>query len=293
MKKLFYLLIIILLFANCGNRSNHSKNQQKMPFSFQFDLTKPNKIYELPPVLKEVSGLGFNNQNELACIQDEDGFVFFYNLEKAEISDKILFRKAGDYEGIEFVGDLAYVLKSNGTIYEIENLGKDNQTITDYETGLNKDNDTEGLCYDKKNNCLLIACKENAGFNGDEIKNQKSIFAFDLATKKLIKNPVLTITDDEIYQFIEQHNLKNLSFDINKKIRFKPSGIAVKDGFYYIIASIGNMMLIVNNHSEIQHIAVIPKGVLPKPEGIAFDKNGSLFLASEGEKGNGVIHVFE
>jgi len=292
MKKLFYLLII-LLFANCGNRSNHSKNQQKMPFSFQFDLTKPTKIYELPPILKEISGLGFNDQNELACIQDEDGFVFFYNLEKAEISDKVLFRKAGDYEGVEFVDDLVYVLKSNGTIYEIENLGKDNQKITDYDTGLKKDNDAEGLCYDKKNNCLLIACKENAGFNGEEIKNQKSVFAFDLATKELVKNPALIITDDEIYDFIKQQDLKNLAFDFNKKIRFKPSGIAVKDGFYYIIASIGNMMLIVNNNSEIQHIVAIPKDILPKPEGIAFDKNGLLFLASEGEKGNGVICVFE
>jgi uncharacterized protein YjiK len=292
MKNLFYLLIT-LLFVNCGNRPNTSKNQQKMPFSFQFDLNKPAKTYELPPILKEISGLSFNKNNELACIQDEDGFIFFYDLDKSEIKNRVLFRKTGDYEAIEFVGDFVYILKSNGTIYEIENLGKDNQEITTYETELNKENDTEGLCYDASMNSLLIACKENAGLNGEAIKNEKSIFRFDLKTKELVKTPLLTITDDAIFQFIEQHDLKNLSFDLNEKIRFKPSGIAMKDGFYYIIASIGHMMIVVDENNNIRHIEPLDKRILPKPEGIAFDENGRLYLASEGGKGNGLIHMFE
>jgi uncharacterized protein YjiK len=292
MKNLFFLLMILLL-VGCDNPPKAPKIKQKMPFYFQYNLTKPTKTYELPSVLKEISGLSFNAKNELACIQDEDGFVFMYDLDKAEIIDKILFRKTGDYEAIEFVDNLVYVLKSNGIIYEIANLGMEKQTVTTYETALNKENDTEGLSYDAKSHCLLIACKENAGLNGAVIKNQKSVFSFDLSTKKLIKTPLLTITDEAITQFFKTSNLKNLPFDINKNIRFKPSGIAIKNGFYYIIASIGNMMIVVDKNSEIQHIELLNKKYLPKPEGITFDRNGVLYLASEGDKGNGLIQVFQ
>lgn len=292
MKKLLFLFVLFI-FNNCELAENATNSNATMPFIFKYDLTKPTKTYELPPILKEISGLGFNKNKELACVQDEDGFIFFYDLEKSEVTDKILFRKTGDYEGIEFVGDFAYILKSNGTIYEIENLGKDNQKITDYETELNKDNDTEGLAYDASTNSLLIACKENAGLNGGEIKNQKSVFAFDLKTKKLVKKPLLTITDDAIFQYLERHQTQGLSFDFNKKIRFKPSGIAVKNGFYYIIASSGKLLIVLNKNNTIQHIEALPKDLFPQAEGIAFDENGHLYLASEGKKGNGMIYIFE
>lgn len=292
MKKLLFLFVCFI-FNNCDLTQTPTNSDSNMTFTFKYDLTKPAKTYELPPILKEVSGLSFNDKNELACIQDEDGFIFIYNLEQAEITDKILFRKSGDYEGIEFVDDLAYILKSDGTIYEVSDLGKSSQKVKIYETPLNKENDTEGLAYDAVSHCLLIACKENAGLNGAVIKNQKSVFSFNLNTKKLIKTPLLTITDDAITAFVKTTKLKNLPPDINKKVRFKPSGISVKDGFYYIIASIGNMMIVVDKNSEIQHIERLDKKELPKPEGIAFDKNGALYLASEGDKGNGIIQVFE
>ncbi len=281
-----------MLFVNCGSRPNTSKNTSTMPFAFEFDLTKPSQTYELPPILKEISALGFNKKNELGCLQDEDGFIFFYDLNKAKIADRVLFRKSGDYEGIEFVNDLVYVLKSDGSIFEIKNLGLSTQTITAFKTLLNKKNDTEGLCYDKKNHCLLIACKENAGLNGEVIKNQKSVFAFDLNTKKLIKKPFLNITDDAIFDFIEKHDLQDFSFNSSESVQFKPSGIAVKNGFYYIIASVGNMIIVVDENSEIQYISSLNKNQLPKPEGITFDKNGKLYLSSEGDKGNGIIQVF-
>ena len=73
---------------------------------------------------------------------------------------------------------------------------------------------------------------------------------------------------------------------------FNPSGIAVKDGFYYTIASIGNMLIVTDKVGNIRYVSPIGKGFLPKPEGIAFDKDNRLIIASEAKNGNGRIAVF-
>ena len=73
--------------------------------------------------------------------------------------EEIQFHKDGDYEGIEIVGDKVYVIKSTGTIYEVTNPGTKEQQRKKFNSFLSKENDVEGLAYDKKNNRLLVACK--------------------------------------------------------------------------------------------------------------------------------------
>jgi hypothetical protein len=274
---------------------NGSNENTKTPtvFSFPYDLSQPDEIYELPDILQEISALAIAPNGELACVQDEDGIIFFYNLEKKEITNRIIFAKAGDYEGIEFVGDIAYVLRSDGTIFEIENLGKADQKVTTYDTYLSEKNDTEGLGYDSETNSLLIACKGKGTTTQMVYEDAKVVFSFNLKNKKLADNPVIEFKKEALYDFIESNNLKKLSFKLNKKMPFNPSGIAVQNGFYFTIASVGKMLIVMDKANEIQWIEKLDKDIMPKPEGIVFDKNGNLFIASEGKKnGRGRILMF-
>ncbi len=84
-------------------------------------------MYILPGVLNEISGIVHNQNGILYCINDEDGIVFLYDVVKEEIVKKINFGKNGDYEDIAIVESQLYVLKSNGTIYRIDNYDETNE----------------------------------------------------------------------------------------------------------------------------------------------------------------------
>lgn len=287
-RKTLFLLITLLLFA-C-EQSNDTQNQSVM-FTFPYDLNQPDIIYEIPPILKEISGLSISKDNQLLCLQDEDAVIFRYDLETNEISNRVLFGKSEDFEGIERVGDDVYVLQSNGIIREIQNFGTDSQEVISHKTFLSRKNDAEGLGYDSTTNSLLIACKGKAG-DGKFYNEKKSVYRFDLNTKTLQTEPILLFDKQTLYDYIESKDLKKLSFKLKKKMPFNPSGIAAKDGFYYTIASIGNMIIATDALGNIQYVSPINKKLLPKPEGITFDNKNRLIIASEGEKGNGRIAIF-
>lgn len=272
-------------------QDNTTIQNESLMFTFPYNLSEPDTIYELPPILKEISALSLSQDNELICLQDEDAVIFTYNLDSNIITNRFLFGKSNDFEGIEQVGETVYVLQSNGTIKEVNNLGKDNQETITHKTFLSGKNDAEGLGYDAETNSLLIACKGKAG-ESKVLKGKKAVYRFDLNTKTLETEPVLLFNKQTLYNYIESHDLKELSFKIKKKIPFNPSGIAMHNGFYYTIASYGNMLIATDRAGNIQHIVKINKTLLPKPEGITFDKNNRLIIASEAKSGNGRIAVF-
>ena len=289
-RQILPLSMILLLFGSCGQYSNTSENQL-VSFNFPYNLQEPDIIYELPPVLDEISALSISNNNEVICLQDEDAVIFIYDLEANMITNRFLFGKSNDFEGVEVVDETIYVLESNGRINEINNLGQENQEVIVHKNFLSSKNNAEGLGYDAETNSLLIACKGKAG-DGKRMEEKKAIYRFDLRTKTLEVEPIILFRKEDLYNYIEANNLNELSFKLKKKMPFNPSGIAVKDGFYYTIASIGNMLIVTDKVGNIRYVSPIGKGFLPKPEGIAFDKDNRLIIASEAKNGNGRIAVF-
>src|SRR5699024_10705502 len=91
------------------------------------------------------------------------------------------------------------ILRSDGTIFEAK-LPVGNQTETsakEYEIPEFEDFDMESICYDQKNNRLLLVPKE------DRAKSSvKKVFAFDLKTKKLLPDPIFEVDfKDKIKEF--------------------------------------------------------------------------------------------
>jgi hypothetical protein len=272
-------------------------------FHFGYNLSKPAETFKLKNRLQEISGLSFSNKHTIACIQDEDGEIFFFDVKKEEVTSKVKFAKDADYEGVEFVGKLAYAVKMNGTLYEIENIGKKNQDVTKYETVLNPDNDVEGLAYDAKENRLLLACKGKAG-DGKRFKNKKAIYQFDLVKKKLDPHPAFLISQDSIRQDLKGNKMRDayadfVEFFSPKKgsISFQPSGISVHPitGNIFVISATANLLVVMNREGKTLYMEKLPGKLFKQPEGITFSQNGDLFIANEGQgkTGKGRIHKFD
>ncbi len=255
-----------------------------------YDLKKPEEKYFLPYVLSEISGLSFVDENKVACIEDEGGRVFIYDFKEKKIVHSIRFSNAGDFEGVEYVNGEYFVLESDGDIYRFDHTDKKEIESKKIETVLSRDNDTEGLGYDPKSGNLLIACKDNGDTKVDKVKG-KAVYAFNLNSEKIIKSVRFEIWSKDIKEFLEAN--KDFQYEENK-IKFEPSAIAyhpIHDA-YYVLASRGKMLLVLNENGSIIASYPIAPQILSQPEGIAFSPNGDMYISSEGEGDRGYIIRF-
>jgi hypothetical protein len=214
----FYSVSFILLLINSTFISKCTAPLNKN-HDFPYHISAPETKYVLQHSLTEVSGLSFISDKEVALIEDEKGDIFFFSLEKGVITRKIAFAKDGDYEDLKVAGDTAYILRSDGRLFELLKFKGPSFDIIEnkYNTGLSKENNTEGLCYDDKRNLLLIACKGKPGKNKEEkYKKKKAIYSFDIVTKKLSDEPVYLIDEKEVETFAYGHH-KNIVENLRGK----------------------------------------------------------------------------
>jgi len=275
---LIYVSVIILgifLIYACTpkkQKEEGSSSEKTENVSLPYDLENPSEEYVLPKKLKEISGLSYFKNNQLVCVNDEEGKIFIYDLSKKEIVDKIPFGKDGDYEGVEVVGDEVFVLKSNGKVkgfkiglpFERE-IDCTNPDVIEYE----------GLAYDPKTKHLLLAAKERVKDKDDK----KMIYAYDFEKKVLFKN--IGIPEEQV---TDEANGKE----------FKPSGIAVhpKTGQIFIIASSGKKLLVLAEDGHKEALISLNPKTFRQPEGICFSPEGDLFISSEGKDDDGYILKF-
>ena len=243
-----------------------------------YDLTSPDTILNLSPLLREISGLSYLDDSHLAVVQDEVGKMYVINLIDGSIEHEVKFGKNGDYEGIELVDRTVHVIKSNGNIYRFElDLIKDEVESEVIKTAISSRNDVEGLAYDAENNRLLIACKGQADVDGNEAKG-KSIYAFDLHTLKLKEKPVYSIKKKDVAKIIEDEYP-----DMKLSDGIGPSGIAIHpfSGKTYLLTHVGKALIILNKEGEIEKYYPLNPSIFHQPEGICFSPQGDLFISNE------------
>ena len=292
-----FTLLIVLVILSMGfifrKDIYHVMDNIKEPQSLQKEKKEKNKPgennesntsagvsvvekWDLPNELKEVSGIAYIDQDKIACVQDEIGTIFIYNISTNKIEKEISFGDAGDYEGLTVNGSTAFVVRSDGNIFEVD-MNSDKRSVKEYDTPLTADHNVEGLCFDKSNNRLLVAIKDDEPGN----KNYKGIYAFNLDTKTMAKEPVLQIKlDDEI-----------LNTGSGKKSKtFKPSALGIhplsKD--LYLTDGPAARLMIMNADGVIKNIIELGKN-FPQAEGITFSPQGDIFISNEGTKQPGNI----
>jgi len=296
-------ILLLVIFSNCENEKIASTKENgqgvvvpHLPYSFN----EPNTTFDLPNKLKEISGLGINQDGEfLYAVQDEEGILFKIGAKDGVVMDSYKFSKDGDYEGVEYVNGRYFSINSKGTLFEILNPGTENQTLNKHKFSFYKRSDIEGLGYDRQSNSLLFSAKGVIG-KGKAFKAQKGIYQISLNTLKIKELPKYTITLKAVKAFLKDHKdiaqkkaLEKL-FEPDSKFTFGPSGIAVhpitKD--IYITSSIGKLLVILDSTGIIKHIVKLKKKIHQQPEGICFDQNGTLYISNEGKTKKGMIHVF-
>jgi len=251
-----------------------------------YNLNKPKSTLILPDTLREISGITQIDNTTIACIQDENGILFIYDIVTNKIKAQYRFNINGDYEGIARVNNYLYILRSDGVLFEISDYKSKNNKLQSYITGIPSGNN-EGLCYDNNNNRLLIACKGKTDNASD--KDIRMIYSFDLKTKKLSNKPVFSFNVQEINMFAKKINVQ-LPARINKKgekhesaIKFKTSEIAIHpfSKKLYLLSAIDHLLFIFNMNGTIEDIELLNPQLFKKAEGITFLTNGDMLISNE------------
>lgn len=248
-----------------------------------YRITQPNSAIELPEILMEISGLTDLDDQTLACVQDEDGTVFIYDLKSEQIVHQLEFADGGDYEGITRAGNSLFVLRSDGKLFEIDDFRHDDFRVKSFATDMPV-KDSEGLAYDATHHRLLIAGKSKP--KGDQYKGKKVVYSFDLGTRQLSAGPVLTFDEEKISRTFPAGKEKAGKKE-DMDVSINPSAIAVHPftDQFYVLSSKDHQLFVFSRDGNIEHIQQLDKKMFAQPEGITFLPNGDLFISNEGKKG--------
>jgi hypothetical protein len=253
----------------------------------EYKLNQPDEVFRLPAELREISDVSTMNATSLVCIQDEKGILYTYHLKKAEVTASDSFYLDNDYEGIAVVKRDVYVLQSDGTLLEIKQGVKKPQSVKLYPTNIGAKNN-EGLCYDKKNNRLLISNKSRST---NDTRDKRMIYAFDLGKMELLPDPVMEINIPEIKAYlVTKYGLLD---SVANRIRIRPSAIAIHPitGKLYVISATG-FLLCIYNEGRFEQAEMLDPQLFNKAEGICFLKNGDMMVSNEGQNGTATLLRF-
>lgn len=285
-------------------KEDHLSHQTSNPDSigFYYDLHTPDKILYMPRILEELSGICLIDSSFIAAVQDERGTIFIIDLADGSIHRTIDFADKGDYEDIAYHPDRLFVLKSNGTIYEVSDHGTSDPRVIVHKTRLDSRNDCEGLAYSVKDEALLIACKGSPSIHKtNRYDGYRAVYRYSLMHKDVDDIPYLLLNLEALPVSEEKDGYEQFSdklasmIDPHGSIVFQPSGIAVHplSDHLYILSHVGKKLVITDHDGMILWSVDLNPRLLPQPEGICFGPDGTLYLASEGSGSDAIIAVYK
>ena len=277
---LFAVLIVTSILLN------------KRDVSLGYDFNEPDETLILPDTLREISGITIGDNNQIFCIQDENGILFQFDPESKQIVQQEVFGEDGDYEGVCRVGAFFYVLRSDGMLFELEERVAAAELIAEEDasqsSGLRVNQydldlpvgENEGLCFDQQNDRLLIISREQSPHTKT---NDRIVYAFDLAKKRLSKQPVFTLNP----------------FSGKRKkpsdLSFRPSELALHPltGELYVLSSKDQALFVFSPKGNIKTIQRLNPTIFTKPEGITFLENGDVYISNEGKEEKPTVLFFQ
>lgn len=298
------LTILITIFLNSCDQAKKGTDADSIdpierisPIQSSYDINDPDQVWSLTSKLKEISGLAYDDaKKELIAINDEMGVSYTLDITNGEVVSSQPFGDKGDYEGIEVVDGMLYVVESNGTLHQLLADKKSNVI----PTRLKGANDIEGLGYDPSNSMLLLACKGKPSIKSEQkLKKTKVVYGFDVAAQEFKEEPLLVIADSTLLQFCDTQLSsatldKERVKDYKKRIKsFAPSAIAYNgnENSYYILSSVGKTMVVIDRDTNVKSIDFLDDELHRQPEGIVFDSDYNLYVSNEGKYG--VAKIFK
>lgn len=246
---------------------------EKNDYDFN-DATKSYEIikkWELPQELDEISGMYWMEDNRIACVQDEDGIIFIYDLRASKIIKKYKFAGPGDYEALSFLNGGFWVAESNGKLFNIKNIKGVEEEAEEIQLEFEYRNNIEGLAA-SSNGDLWLTVKDR---NLDNSSGYKGIYAFNPKTKELQREPVVRIDyDDPEFDILGTDNPRKL---------IRPSDLAfhpVTNELYVLDAEF-QKFIILNKSGKVKSLHLLDPAEFSQPEGICFSPSGRMFISNE------------
>ncbi|MEH0158692.1 esterase-like activity of phytase family protein [Limibacter armeniacum] len=282
------MLPIILLFLTCScGRNSQSTEYSEHDTSNYVDMiagyaiNAPTKKYNMPAELQEISGISYWKDDLIVCVQDELGYLFFYDLKAEEVVGKQKFGKPDDYEGVAVRGDEVFVISSDGKLHRVRLMDEEAET-TVYELPFTRKNDLEGLCFSADGAYLLVVPKGRGGIDGKK-KKKTPVYRWSLETEQL---------EESAFIEIDSGDFDKVNEDADKD--FMPSGIAIHPNTqsYFVLAHQGKKLVVLSPDQQLEEVALLDDEIYRQPEAITFLPNGDLLIGSEGRGKRGYILYF-
>lgn len=266
------IFVILLAAAIYGLYEQHD---------YDFDpSTKTYRIvqkWNIPEELEEISGMVWLGNNQIACIQDEAGTIFVYDLSKSKIVKKVDFAEPGDFEAITYLNDYFWIARSDGALYKFSSDLNSNAKAEKFTTPFKSNNNIEGIAGGF-NDLLLIAVKDENLEGHDE--EYKSLYTYDPVAQKLIDRDEIKINfDDPVF--------KQLRTD-KKREFLRPSDIAFEPETrnIYILDAETPQLVITDPYGKLIQIHELDPEEFFQPEGICFTPAGTIYISNEGKGGD-------
>ena len=233
---------------------------------------KISREWALPPLLRNISAIDYISQNKMACIQDEVGSIYIFNLDSGTIEKEYAFGPPGNYKGLVILNNDAYVACADGRIIEIKDYNSEKREATEFGTHLTIEEEVNGLCYDRKNKRLLVTIKRTE--DGNQL--YKGIYSFHLSDKRMLAKPAIKIDlRSRVFRNLPSRNMQTV---------FQPSDIDIDPltGLLYIVDGTRVQLLRMRMNENIKDVTELGREKFIQPEGITFTPSGELFIASKG-----------
>jgi hypothetical protein len=263
--------LIVLIFFMI---STACSQKRKFDSPKGYDINAAQKIV-MPISLGEISGITFykGNADTVYAQEDESGKLYFLRPGDKKAS-YFKFGKHGDYEDVAICNNTVIMLRSNGTLFtfplaDIHQQEADSN-VTEWKDLLPK-GEYEGMYADEMSKLVYIICKSCADEKSSKAANG---YIFQLTPDgKISQNGTFTVDVQEI---------ENLAGE--KKIKFHPSALAwnPRTNEWYIISSINKLLVVCDSNWKVTATYKLNPAMYHQPEGIAFDKNGNLYISNEG-----------
>lgn len=262
----FILLSVIGLLIFAGCQSSHNRCPA------QYDFSAPSSI-SIPDDLRNISGIALfrGNASMIYAIDKNVGSIYCYYPSLHNVV-KSSFNMSGPFEDLAIMDSSIYVLKNNGTIYSfpIKSMGRPTLdsfwTYSDFfpkgtfEAMYYADSSRKLVVINKtkEENSRLTRCYTfNVDVNGVPHKANSFVIYWNTIEKKLKKERIKG---------------------------FHPTAIAQnpKTKEWYIISDNEKILYVLDNQWHSSKAYALDSTVFNKPQGMAFDTKGNLYIANDG-----------
>lgn len=273
------LLFLLIYLSSCDQKPEKESSTYSLPQGYSLDEVQ--RII-LPDELDEISGIAWH-ENELLAIEDESSIIFRINPETGKILKKKKFEKNRDIEEIQVIGGTAWVLRSNGNLYQVSNFKEEESETEIFEFPNLGKRDLEAIVADIDEPFVWIICKV---CEWDEGPDRASIFKFDLKTMKFDSIPGKEIEINQLSGMLSEKELKNL--------KIQPSAAAIHPltGDYFLLSSTGKWLMTLDKSMNPTSVHLLDHSLFKQPEGMTFAPDGTLYISNEAADGRANLLVF-